>query len=112
MFRIHSLLLLTLVAGLSATSPVSLANPDTAAPTSVEPSPDYPKITLPPPAPKSPAIKDSKSTADHGKFKELQRDFQSGPEVTQACLECHTEAARQVHQSKHWQWEYLNPQTG
>lgn len=112
MFRIHSLLLLTLVAGLSATSPVSLANPDTAAPTSVEPSPDYPKITLPPPAPKSPAIKDSKSTADHGKFKELQRDFQSGPEVTQACLECHTEAARQVHQSQHWQWEYLNPQTG
>ena len=49
------------------------------------------------------------STADHGKFKELERDFKSGPEVTQACLTCHTEAARQVHRTKHWTWEYLNP---
>lgn len=51
------------------------------------------------------------STADHSKFKELDRPFASGPEVTQACLQCHTEAARQVHQSKHWTWEFLNPET-
>ncbi len=53
----------------------------------------------------------SKSTADHTKFTELQKDFESGPEVTAACLECHTEAAKQVHSTKHWTWEFLNPAT-
>ena len=53
-----------------------------------------------------------KSTADHSKFKELQRPFQSGPEVTKACLTCHTEAAKQIHQTQHWKWEYVNPGTG
>lgn len=53
-----------------------------------------------------------RSTADHSKFKELQRPFQSGPEVTKACLTCHTEAARQIHQTQHWKWEYVNPGTG
>lgn len=52
------------------------------------------------------------TTADHSKFKELQREFASGPEVTQACLSCHTEAAGQIHRTKHWTWEYKNPQTG
>lgn len=52
------------------------------------------------------------STADHTKFKELQREFADGPAVTRACLECHTEAAKQIHTTKHWQWEYENPQTG
>jgi octaheme c-type cytochrome (tetrathionate reductase family) len=51
------------------------------------------------------------TTADHTKFKELQRDFASGPEVTQACLQCHTEAAQQIHRTKHWRWEFLNPDT-
>ncbi len=36
-----------------------------------------------------------KSTADHGKFKALQQEFKSGPEVTNACLSCHTQAAKQ-----------------
>lgn len=53
----------------------------------------------------------SKSTADHSKFKELQVDFKDGPQVTEACLACHTEAAKQVHATKHWTWEYLNPNT-
>ncbi|HEX4858481.1 MAG TPA: tetrathionate reductase family octaheme c-type cytochrome [Usitatibacteraceae bacterium] len=52
------------------------------------------------------------TTADHGKFKELQREFSSGPEVTKACIACHTEAAGQIHRTKHWKWEYTNPQTG
>ena len=55
--------------------------------------------------------KATKSTADHTKFKELQRDFKVGEDVTKACLECHTEAAKQVHQTKHWTWEFLNPTT-
>ncbi len=51
------------------------------------------------------------STADHSKFKALQQPFASGPEVTKACLTCHTEAARQVHKTKHWTWEFMNPDT-
>ncbi|MDP2792691.1 MAG: tetrathionate reductase family octaheme c-type cytochrome [Sulfurisoma sp.] len=50
------------------------------------------------------------STADHSKFKELQQSFKSGPEVTKACLSCHTEAARQIHKTKHWTWEFVNPE--
>lgn len=52
------------------------------------------------------------TTADHSKFKELQREFQSGPDVTKACLACHTEAAGQIHRTKHWKWEFLNPDSG
>jgi octaheme c-type cytochrome (tetrathionate reductase family) len=63
---------------------------------------------MPAPAAKKPQ---SASTADHSKFKELQRPFATGPDVTKACIACHTEAAKQVHQSKHWTWEYLNPDT-
>ncbi|MGB5603943.1 MAG: multiheme c-type cytochrome, partial [Gammaproteobacteria bacterium] len=49
------------------------------------------------------------STADHSKFKELQKEFKTGPEVTKACIKCHTEAAKQVMKTKHWTWEFLNP---
>lgn len=52
------------------------------------------------------------STADHSKFKELQGPFQTGPEVTQACLQCHTEAAKQIHQTTHWSWAFDHPVTG
>lgn len=57
------------------------------------------------------AKKQTTSTADHSKFKELQRPFATGPDVTKACLTCHTEAAKQIHRSKHWTWEYLNPES-
>lgn len=53
-----------------------------------------------------------KSTADHSRFKQLDKVFKSGPEVTRACLECHTEASKQVHTSKHWNWEFTNPTDG
>jgi octaheme c-type cytochrome (tetrathionate reductase family) len=53
-----------------------------------------------------------KSTADHSRFKELQKEFASGPEVTEACLECHNDAAKQIHTTKHWNWEYISPKTG
>lgn len=51
------------------------------------------------------------TTADHTKFKELQKPFATGPDVTAACLSCHTEAAKQVHRTKHWKWEFLNPES-
>ncbi len=49
------------------------------------------------------------STADHGKFKELDQEFKTGPEVTKACISCHTEASKQLHKTKHWTWDFLNP---
>ncbi len=52
------------------------------------------------------------STADHSKFKVLQKNFRTGPQVTEACLTCHTEAAKQVQHTKHWTWESLDPVTG
>ncbi len=51
-------------------------------------------------------------TADHTKFEILQQDFKSGPEVTKACLSCHTEAAHQVQDSIHYQWVFANKTTG
>lgn len=50
-------------------------------------------------------------TADHGKFEELQAEFDRGEDVTRACLGCHTEAAKQVMATRHWTWEYINPDT-
>lgn len=54
----------------------------------------------------------SNSTADHSTFEILKKPFASGPEVTAACLTCHTEAAKQVQNSIHWTWDYINPATG
>ncbi|MBN2135604.1 MAG: tetrathionate reductase family octaheme c-type cytochrome [Acidobacteria bacterium] len=46
----------------------------------------------------------SKSTADHSKHEALQKLFKTGPDVTEACLSCHTEAAQQLMKTKHWTW--------
>lgn len=54
----------------------------------------------------------SPTTADHSKFKVLQGDFKSAPEVTAACLSCHTEAGNQVKQTTHWTWLYDHKETG
>lgn len=52
------------------------------------------------------------STADHREFEALEGPFASGEEVTEACLGCHTEAAEEVMQTRHWTWEYHNPVDG
>ena len=44
----------------------------------------------------------SAGTADHSKFVQLQQEFKSGQEVTQACLSCHNEAASLVMKTQHW----------
>ena len=54
----------------------------------------------------------SSSTADHTKFEVLQNKFATGPDVTKACLTCHTEASNQLHKTKHWNWTFTNPDTG
>jgi len=52
------------------------------------------------------------STADHSKYEILQGPFNSGPEVTRACLSCHTEVGKHFMKSIHWTWEYTHPETG
>lgn len=59
-----------------------------------------------------PASAVAASTADHSKFKALQTQFKSGPQVTAACLTCHTEAAKQVQHTQHWTWESVDAKTG
>ena len=54
----------------------------------------------------------SDSTADHSKFEALQGEFATGPDVTTACLSCHTEAAKQLHKTTHWTWAFKSPVTG
>jgi hypothetical protein len=52
------------------------------------------------------------STADHSRHDALKGPFGSGPEVTEACLSCHTEAGKHFMQTIHWTWEYVQPDTG
>ena len=70
------------------------------------------ETTVPAAAATSASTAISKSTADHSKFEILKQNFKSGPEVTAACLSCHTEASNQVMHSIHWKWDYEQPETG
>jgi hypothetical protein len=54
----------------------------------------------------------AESTADYTLFDSLQGPFGDAKEVTRACLDCHTEAGRQVTGSIHWTWEFQHPTTG
>ncbi|WP_319823704.1 tetrathionate reductase family octaheme c-type cytochrome [Thalassovita sp.] len=61
----------------------------------------------------APPMPTAGSTADHSKFDILKKAFASGPEVTEACLSCHTEADNQVQMhSIHFDWEFDHPDTG
>ncbi len=64
---------------------------------------EAPATPTPPPAPMSAP---NTTTADHSKFEILQQQFASGPDVTAACLSCHTEADDQMMHSIHFNWEY------
>jgi octaheme c-type cytochrome (tetrathionate reductase family) len=51
-------------------------------------------------------------TADHTKFEQLKGPFAFGPDVTKACLGCHTEAGKHFMHNIHWTWSYQDPKTG
>ncbi|MBN1184498.1 MAG: tetrathionate reductase family octaheme c-type cytochrome [Bacteroidales bacterium] len=44
-------------------------------------------------------------SVDHAKLPELQKDFKTPQEVTEACNGCHTESYKEVMASSHWNWE-------
>ncbi len=52
------------------------------------------------------AVKNNKrwTTVDHTKAAPLNQNFESGEEITQACVSCHSEASTQFHKSIHWTW--------
>ncbi|WP_010663284.1 tetrathionate reductase family octaheme c-type cytochrome [Marinilabilia salmonicolor] len=53
------------------------------------------------------AIKPTPSV-DHTLFEELQKDFNSPQEVTEACIECHNQRHKEVIASSHWNWERIS----
>jgi len=52
------------------------------------------------------------TTADHSKIPLLQQDFETPEEVTKACIFCHTDASKQLHNTIHWTWECGADKTG
>ncbi len=49
---------------------------------------------------------------DHSAFPMLAGPFETGQEVTAACLICHPDAAASMRDTIHWTWEWDNPATG
>ena len=43
-------------------------------------------------------------SVDHSRFEILNKDFESGPEVTEACLSCHNGRGAELMQTSHWKW--------
>jgi octaheme c-type cytochrome (tetrathionate reductase family) len=44
------------------------------------------------------------TTADHSKFAVLNQTFESGQDVTRACVSCHVDAEEQLKKTIHWTW--------
>ncbi len=44
------------------------------------------------------------TTADHSEMEALKKSFQSGQEITDACLSCHSKADDQLFHTIHWSW--------
>lgn len=93
-------------------APITTSSQHGMPPADFEFHPPYMPVLVSPDEPQQQFGKEPGATADHSKFTQLQQDFKSGPEVTTACLSCHTEAGAQFMQSTHWTWEYKNPLTG
>ena len=55
---------------------------------------------------------EEETSTGHHIVRALQQPFEDGAAVTRACLECHTQAADQIHSSIHWTWYFKQPSTG
>ena len=51
-------------------------------------------------------------TQDHSSFGLLEGPFETGPDVTSACITCHSDVPDGIMESVHWTWEETNPVTG
>ena len=53
-------------------------------------------------------IEHTKAPVDHSKFEVLQKDFKTGPEVTEACLSCHNGRGEEFMKTQHWNWHKVD----
>jgi octaheme c-type cytochrome (tetrathionate reductase family) len=44
------------------------------------------------------------SSVDHSQFDVLNKTFETGPDVTEACLSCHNGRGKELLQTAHWNW--------
>ena len=49
--------------------------------------------------------KEHQSPVDHGEFKELQKEFKTPMEVTEACVSCHNKRHSEIMSNAHWSWD-------
>lgn len=49
--------------------------------------------------------KENKSPVDHGDFEELQKEFKTPMEVTEACVSCHNKRHTEIMSNAHWTWD-------
>lgn len=49
--------------------------------------------------------KEHKSPVDHGEFEELQKEFKTPMEVTEACVGCHNKRHTEIMSNAHWTWD-------
>ena len=49
--------------------------------------------------------KEHKSPVDHGDFEELQKEFKTPMEVTEACVSCHNKRHTEIMSNAHWTWD-------
>lgn len=49
--------------------------------------------------------RDSNKKIDHSSFELLNKEFKSGPEVTEACITCHINRDEEIMATSHWNWE-------
>ena len=49
--------------------------------------------------------KEHKSPVDHGEFEELQKEFKTPMEVTEACVSCHNKRHTEIMSNAHWTWD-------
>jgi octaheme c-type cytochrome (tetrathionate reductase family) len=86
-----------------------LAGPSSAWASEEEPEDRAPGLTMADQATKG---KKLWITVDHSQLEALKKDFRSGPQITQACLSCHTQAADQFHKTIHWTWQAYTTKNG
>lgn len=56
------------------------------------------------PAGQADMLSENRTTADHSKMQDLRKTFDSGSEITEACLSCHSKADDQLMHTIHWSW--------
>jgi len=55
--------------------------------------------------------KEHTAPVDHGEFEELQLDFKSPLQITEACVSCHNKRHKEIMSNSHWTWDRARVRT-